>query len=478
MVISDESLTIIGIAFSLFEIAGILAAIEAIMHARTSQGAIAWAISLITFPYLALPCFWLFGRSKFEGYIDARRVGNLKIAHIGLHLSGYLPQNNNERIDISHLEILENLAKMPFTCHNRAEILIDGKATFESILKEIESARTYILVQFYIIRSDKIGTELKRKLVRKSEQGVKIYILYDEIGSYKLSAKYIRELRHAGCDMYPFNTTKGRRYKFHLNFRNHRKIVIIDGRIGYVGGVNVGDEYIEGSPELGKWRDTHVRVEGPAVQCVQLSFLEDWYWATNSIPELNWIPQRAIGGNKKVLVVPTGPADDYETCNLLFVHAINSARRRLWIATPYFVPDPQVIVALQLAGLRGVDVRIILPEKVDRFLVYLSSFAYIKDTEGFGVKFYRYRPGFLHQKVMLIDNDIATVGTANLDNRSFRLNFEMILLFADTSFAKEIEKMLIDDMANCRKYTIEDLESRSFLFQLAVSTARLMAPLQ
>jgi cardiolipin synthase len=232
------------------------------------------------------------------------------------------------------------------------------------------------------------------------------------------------------------------------------------------------------NPKIGPWRDTHVKVQGPAVQCVQLSFLEDWYWATHQVPEMDWTPQPAPTGDLPVLALSTGPADDLETCGLFFVHAIHSARRRIWIASPYFVPDRQVISALQLAALRGVDVRIILPQNPDHLLVYLSSFSYVAKTAPAGVKFYRYERGFMHHKIMIVDDRAATVGTANLDNRSFRINFEITLLFADRDFNRRVTRMLVDDLGRCKPALASDLHNRPIWFKIAVRVARLMAPIQ
>ena len=214
----------------------------------------------------------------------------------------------------------------------------------------------------------------------------------------------------AGIATSAFHTTKGKTNRFQLNFRNHRKIVVVDGKIAYLGGHNVGDEYLGKHPKFGAWRDTHVRIEGPAVQFIQFSFVEDWYWATKGIPELNWEPCKAADGGEDTLVIASGPADSLETCGLMFVQAINQARERVWIASPYFVPERGIMAALKLAVLRGVDVRIMLPGKADHKLVYWSSFSFISEAEPVGVKFYRYKEGFMHQKVVLVDDDFANIG--------------------------------------------------------------------
>jgi cardiolipin synthase len=465
-------------------IAGALTSVQAVMSTRTSQGAIAWAVSLNACPYVAVPAYWVFGRSKFDGYAMIEHKGfmedseALERARRILEDEGMLfePTTADEK---SHVKLLENLARLPITRQNSAELLIDGKATFDAIIEGISEARDYVLVEFYIIRDDGLGQRLKAALVERANAGVRVYVLYDELGSKDLPSSYTNELRDAGAEVHPFNTTQGAGNRFRLNFRNHRKIVVIDGEVAYVGGLNVGDEYLGlGDPKLSPWRDTHVGMRGPVVQCVQVPFVEDWNWATGTTLSLNWKPQKAPEGNALALCLPTGPADVLEHGTLWFLHAINSAQNRLWIVSPYFVPDEQLMSALQLAALRGVDVRILIPENPDQQLVYLSSFSYLEEAEAAGIQIYRYKPGFLHQKVALIDDRWAVVGTANLDNRSMRLNFEITMLFEDKEFAREVESMLEDDFSRSRLVSASEYTGRSLLFRLSVRVARLMAPVQ
>jgi cardiolipin synthase len=470
-------LEIIGIVAVLCHVAGIVAAVHAAITARTSQGAIAWALCLALAPYFALPAYAVFGRGKFVGYVKARRAGDSQIDHLARALEKKMRvfRNRDEDVDPTYYG-LEQLAKIPFTSHNDVRLLIDGHEAFAAMFAGIDAARDYIIVQFYIIADDHVGRDLKARLMRKARDGVRVYVLYDEIGSYYLPKAYRRELIEAGALILPFRTSKGLRNRFQINFRNHRKIVIIDGITAFVGGMNVADAYLGEHPTLGKWRDTHAEVSGPVVQGIQFAFLEDWFWATGDIPELDWTPRPAANGNRNALVLATGPADTLEACGMFFVHAINTARTRVWIASPYFVPDLSQIYALQLAALRGVDVRVMLPERPDHLLVYLSSFSYIAETEATGVKFYRYEPGFLHQKVILVDDNFAAVGTANFDNRSIRLNFELMLLVASRSFAAEVARMLENDLAHCRQVSSDELMTHGLPFRLAVRLARLMAP--
>jgi cardiolipin synthase len=472
-------LELIGLAAFFCHLAGIAAAVHAVMTARTSQGAISWALCLILFPYITLPAYAVFGRGKFQGYVKARRAGDSQIDHLAraLEKKMRLFRVRDEELDAKYVA-LEELAEMPFTSHNDGTLLVNGREAFAAMFQGIESAREYILVQFYIIRDDKLGNEFKSLLEKKALEGVRVYLLYDEIGCYYLPRAYRRALAEAGVVIRPFRTSKGIRNRFQINFRNHRKIVLIDGHTAYVGGLNVGDEYLGKHPKFGPWRDTHVGVKGPCVQAIQFAFLEDWFWATGDVPQLEWTPHPAPKDNETALVLATDPSDLVETCGLFFMHVINSARQRIWIASPYFVPDSSLIYSLQLAGLRGVDVRIMLPERPDHLLVFLSAFSYIAETESAGVKFYRYQPGFMHHKVILVDDDLASVGTANFDNRSIRLNFEMTLVFADKSFAATVCEMLEKDFAECRLATSEEIARKPFWFHFAVRLARLMAPIQ
>ncbi len=470
----------IAMIVTLFYILGLISSINAVMTARTSQGAIAWVVSLITFPFIAVPAYWVFGNSRFNGYVKARHSSHTKVQNglaktlVGLE-SYRLPESKISTAGAA----AEKLADLPYLQGNHVQLLVDGRATFDSILEGIDSATSYILFQFYIVHDDEIGREIKEHLVSKSKEGVKIHFLYDEIGSLDLSDSYKDDLRNAGIEVYSFHTQKGPGNRFQLNFRNHRKIVVVDGKTAWIGGLNVGDEYLGRDPKVGNWRDTHMKITGPAAIAVQVSFVEDWHWSTGKIvPEIVWAPTPSTEGNSNVLIVPSGPADELETATLMFLHTINSAKERIWIATPYFVPDDAIVAALQLAGLRGVDVRILIPDKADNLLVNLSFYTYLDDASRTGVRFFRYTDGFLHEKVMLIDHDAATVGTANFDNRSFRLNFEITGLVSDPAFAAEIEEMFINDFANAREMTKADTDKHSFWFRLITRLARLTSPVQ
>ena len=462
---------------------GALTSVRAVMSTRTSQGAIAWAVSLNTFPYAAVPAYWGLGQSKFDGYdllrrneqidnSEAAQTAAARLKNEGLLLEPKTPEQ------VSHVRILDSLSRLPITDGNSAKLLVDGQETFDAIIEGIAAAEDYVLFQFYILRDDGLGQRCKEAFLKKAAEGVSVYVLYDELGSKDLSSEYINELRDAGVDIYPFNTTQGKGNRFRLNFRNHRKIVVVDGKVAWVGGHNVGDEYLGKDPVLSPWRDTHVELRGPVVQCIQAPFVEDWNWATKEMPELNWEPQKAENGEVIAACLPTGPADDLETGTLFFLHAINSATKRLWIVSPYFIPDEQLMSALQLASLRGVDVRILIPQNPDHLHVYLSGMSYLEEAEEAGIKIFRYQPGFLHQKVWLIDDDTSLIGTANLDNRSMRLNFEVTMMLVNNAFANEVESMLNADFAKSEIAPATEYTESSLPYRFLIRVCRLLAPVQ
>ncbi len=469
-------LHLIGIV--LLYAASIACIVHAIMDTRTSQGAIAWVIGLVSFPILALPLYLIFGRRKFVGYVQARRLKTNQLHRLE-ELGHILCPHEHHRPEagLGTFETLETLAQMPFTRGNGVRLLVDGDATFTAIFEAIDRAERYVLVQFYIFRDDDLGTRFAEHLRQAVARGVDVHLLYDEIGSSKTPAEFFKSLRAAGIAVASFNSDRSRPYRRQINFRNHRKIVVVDSRVAFVGGHNVGDEYLGLDPKFGRWRDTHVAVTGPVVEACQVSFYEDWYWSQGARLKLDWTFESAGQENRTALVLPTGPADHLESGSLLFTQLINSAKKRLWIVSPYYVPDSAIVSALQLAALRGVDVRVIIPDKVDHRVVWLAAFSYFKEAGESGIQFYRYTGGFLHQKVILVDDMLAGVGTANLDNRSLRLNFEITVLFVDEDFAGQVEAMLLQDLKDCRPYEDEELIRKGWIFRFLVRAARLAAPI-
>lgn len=465
---------VIAVTIVVFHLAGIAHAIHALMKTRTSQGTIAWIMSLLFLPYIAVPLYWFLGRDRFTGYVRARRSINRKLgtkaANFYDRLHPYEIKNQDPFIVAT-----ETLAGLPALRGNRLDLFTDGKKTFDALFASIESAKTYVLINYYIMKHDAIGDALQKILVAKARQGVKVLLLFDEVGSKKLPRKFLREMREAGVEFHPFGINRFWWSRFQYNFRNHRKIVIVDGREAYIGGLNVADEYLGWHPQLGFWRDTHMRITGPAVLAIQLVFFEDWFWASGNVPdcpaELNEQPEQQV-----LLVLPTGPADIFDSWQLFIVQACNHARERLWIASPYFVPDNGVTSALQAAALRGVDVRLLIPDKADSRMVNWAAYSYYEQILPAGVKIYRYTKGFLHQKVLMSD-DYVTVGTGNLDNRSFRLNFEITGVTNDPLFSRQVQEMLSKDFLDAELSTLADYETKPWYFKAACRASRLLSPI-
>ncbi|WP_024694089.1 cardiolipin synthase [Pseudomonas syringae] len=469
-----------GYVLGFIHLLGTGAAIHALLTVRTSQGAIAWAMPLLFIPYFTLIPYLVFGRSSFDAYIKARREANreMRVAIGSLNWRPWIEEAVAARRSDAYasLRAMPKLGHMPALANNKVRLLINGDATFGAIFEAIREARQTILIQFFIIHDDALGRQLQTLLLEKAAQGVAIFVLYDRIGSHALPSAYSEKLRAGGVQIKAFATHAGWLNRFQINFRNHRKIVVVDGLKGYMGGHNVGDEYMGLKPPLAPWRDTHVEVIGPVVACLQESFAEDWFWATRELPPLS-LPETFPEDGVLCQLLASGPADAQETCSLFFVEAIHAAEERVWITSPYFIPDEAVSAALRLAVLRGVDVRLLLPSRPDHYVVYAASSLYAFEAVRAGVRVFRYTPGFLHQKVVLVDNEITAIGSANLDNRSFRLNFELMLLTVDPDFSNQVEAMLNADFALAREISIQESRETRRLHQLGMRVARLISPI-
>lgn len=448
----------------LLHLLGMLAAMHAVMHTRTPQGAIGWTLGLLLLPYVTLLPYLYLGSSRFRGY---------RIRHLQPHPSatGVAPSADPACARYASISALQG---RPFRSGHRLRLLIDGAAAFDAMLAAMAAAEHCLLVQFFIIHDDALGRRLQQVLLDRAAAGVRVYVLFDGIGSHALPQRYVDELRGGGVAIHRFATHRWRN-RLQLNFRNHRKIVVVDGARGFVGGLNVGDEYLGLKPPLAPWRDTQLELRGPAVADLQQLFAEDWRWITGASPPLP--PAPPADGDASALVVASGPADPQETGSLFFTAAINAARQRVWLSTPYFVPDHAVRAALQLAVLRGVDVRILIPSRPDHRTVFLASTLHAYTAVRAGIRVFRYQPGFLHQKALLIDRDTAAIGSLNLDSRSFRLNFEVAALAVDHAFAAEVAAMLNADFERAKAIDEREYRDTPYLGRVAMHVARLFDPL-
>ena len=473
---------------ALLELLGLISAVHAVLRGRTPQGTIAWVISLLAMPVLSVPIYWVFGRSKFNGYLDAWRDQSLNLAdELEMIYQGIKPYLVNRPADFPDYAAVGRVSQSLLLRGNRVELLVDGAATYASLYQGIEQAKSYVLFQFYILRADISGNRFKDLLVKKAQQGLAIYIMYDELGSAALMQEWLSELREAGIRVVPFNTRQGLQNRFQLNFRNHRKNVVVDGVVCWMGGLNIGDDYLGKNRKLTPWRDTHIRIDGPAALVAQSIFWSDWHWADKTfLRGLSWTPRPAVAVDalagvdtpcsQEVLVFGSGPADKLETASLFFTNAINGSRARIWIATPYFIPDEATMAALRLAVLKGIDVRIITPEVNDNRLIANAANVYLGELSQLGARIFFYQRGFMHQKVMLVDDSLSIVGTVNFDNRSFRLNFEISAAVFDCGFGGELEAMLLRDLSNSIERVDYDLGAQPLWRQLKARGADLLAP--
>lgn len=465
--------TFLAVCLVLLELTALVMAWRAVKYSRTSQGSVGWVVFLIAAPYIAVPAYLFLGHHKFQHYVTGRRDSEGIIERIQEVREALKP----EVPPIFPTKALEAISDLPVTRGNAMELLIDGEETFEAILAALDAAQTYVLVQFYIIHDDALGKRLQRHLVAAAARGVTVRVLYDPIGSHKLSYGYRQKLRDKGIQIVEPSQMRVPKNRFQLNFRNHRKTVVIDGTTAFTGGLNVGDEYLGLNPKFGNWRDTHVRLKGPVVSQLQLIFAEDWHWTTeeNLLMDLNWKSgwaEEDMAG----LVVPTGPGDKQETGAMFFFSALANAKERVWIASPYFVPDVHVLTAIKHAALKGVDVRILVPDNIDHKTVWLAAFAYFDEVREAGAQIWRYTDGFMHQKVVLVDDSMAAVGTANMDNRSFVLNFETMAVMFDPRAADDLEDLFKTDFA--KSFLLDKtLNEQPLRIQIGAPITRLFAPL-
>ncbi|MGO4370739.1 cardiolipin synthase [Paenibacillus sp. MCAF20] len=366
------------------------------------------------------------------------------------------------------------------TNNNAVEIFTDGNRKFDALLHDIEGAQHHIHLVYYIVRDDELGRKLVKALAVKAAEGVEVRFLYDHIGSSNLPRRFFSELRAAGGKEAAFFPSRIPYVNMKINYRNHRKLAIIDGAIGYIGGFNIGDEYLGLNAHFGEWRDTHLRVEGNAVLQMQAQFLMDWNLAASGKIELdkNYFPYREERvGHIDMQLVASGPDTEYQQIKDAYIKMIYAAKKTICLQTPYFVPDESLMTALKIAALSGVEVRIMLPRKRDHFFVYWATHSYLGELLAGGVKVFMYEKGFLHAKTLVIDGKIASVGTANLDIRSFKLNFEMNAFLYNTQTAAKLQRIFEQDIEYCQQLTKELYMSRPLMNKFKESVSRLLSPI-
>lgn len=365
---------------------------------------------------------------------------------------------------------------------NRVRIIGDGKQLFHEMIEDIERAQSSVHIEFYTFYNDKIGQQIRNLLVRKAKSGVEVRVIYDPFGSLGTYRSFFKPLLEAGGYAEPF-LARSALVDFRLNFRDHRKIVVVDGKIGYVGGFNIGDQYLSRDPKFGYWRDTHLRITGSGVFGLQGRFVLDWNATANQgqLPadriEPRYFPLTRVKGDTNMQIVSSGPDSEMQQIKMGYIKLIQSAKQRVWIQTPYLIPDDSVMDALRIAAMSGVDVRIMIPNKPDHPFVYHATQFFAHELARIGVKIYYYDRGFMHSKTMVVDDRIASVGSANLDYRSFKLNFEVNAFLYDEKLAVQLAALFEQDMRVSRLITAEMFDQQSLYLRFKQSFCRLLSPI-
>jgi len=436
---------------------------------------LAWLLAIFTIPVAGALLYILFGRNRRKSKMFSQK-----------HQTAPNDQFKNEdcRPEISAnkekiTSLISNTSKCPVTCYNHLELLKDGRNTFESIFNALEEAKEHIHLQYYIFEDGLLADKLLEVFERKVAENVTIRLLYDGIGSYSLSKKYLKKLKGIGVETAQFLPFKFGRFLSSLNYRNHRKIIVIDNKIGFTGGINISDKYLKGDPAQGKWHDSHLKIEGEAVDFLNRTFVTDWFLASVKKVDLNTLKiYRTQKKYTSLQIVPSSPDDDFDVMEQVYFSIINSAEKYLYIVNPYIIPNHAILQALITAALSGVDVKILMSSSTDIKLVDWCVRAYFESYLKAGIKIYLYEEGFLHSKVMLCDDEIASIGTANLDNRSLQQNYEAQVFVYDNELCR---KMKSDFLSDCDKSTLlsdyEKFKSRSWGKKLIEGFAKLLSPL-
>ncbi|MCK9443282.1 MAG: cardiolipin synthase [Tissierellaceae bacterium] len=366
-----------------------------------------------------------------------------------------------------------------FTQDNQIELYFEGNDKFNALIDSIRRAKSYIHLQYYIFKSDELGKKIIDELCIKAREGIEVKLLVDGMGGRRLTQKSMRKLKEAGGEVAIFFPAVIPFISLRINYRNHRKICIIDGKEGFVGGFNVGDEYIGLSKKFGYWRDTHIKLRGSAISSLQWRFFLDWRFATGT--EITrcqtYLANEDELGSTGVQIVSSGPDSKWPSIKNGYLKMISNAKEKVYIQTPYFIPDDSIFEALRLAGLSRLDVRVMIPCKPDHPFVYWASMSYIGELLRSGVRFYTYEKGFLHSKAVIMDDFVSSVGTANLDIRSFKLNFEVNAFIYDEGINMKITERFLEDLQYCKEITIEEHEKRSKIVRIKESVSRLLSPI-
>ncbi len=461
-------------------------AIMVVREKRDPAKTSTWVLILIALPIAGLIFYIFFGqyhrKEKIfnrKGLRDLQQIERISRSQIiKLHVQK-LDQSNQITDNLNIITLLLNNSKALLTEFNEVEILQNGKDAFSSIIDALNTAESSIHIEFYIVSDDVIGNRIKDILIAKAKAGVEVRLVFDDVGSWSLPKKFIKSLTESGVQVYPFMEVKFPLFTSKVNYRNHRKIIVVDGKVGFIGGMNIADRYIVGSKELGPWRDTMLKLKGDAVNSLQVIFLVDWYFVTGQdISDRKiYFPKHDIATHHPIQITACGPDSDWASIMQAFFLAITKAKHHIYVASPYFIPNESILTALKTASLSGVDVRIMLPGKSDSTVVYWSSLSYISELIEAGIKVYLYQNGFNHSKILMIDTSFSSVGSANMDIRSFEDNFEVAAIIYDKQITSQLEESFLNDLSKSMFVTADEWELRSRKNNLKESVARLFSPL-
>lgn len=493
---------IVGILFLSYLIisylAGAAVSMTIILENRDPAKTVTWLLIFILLPGVGLLIYAVFGKNirKRKLFKTQKLASNIKEEKLFENLEEIKELVKLERVSINQDDLLDdteedyakkrvinlllNTGMFPFTTNNKVDVFENGIEKFDKLIEDIKTAKDHIHLEYFIIKDSEIGRKIKNLLIEKANEGVKIRILYDDVGCWRFwfHRGFFKDMKSYGIEIVPFLPAKFPIIGGKLNYRNHRKIVVIDGKIGYTGGINIGDEYLGKNKKFGYWRDTHIRIEGSSVYMLQMIFLIDWYYTTREvIIKKKYFPKMDYIGNSMIQVVASGPDSDWEAIHYAYFSAICQAKKRVYIETPYFIPDESILRALKSAALSGVDVRIIFPKIADHKMVNNASYSYFGDILKSGGKVYLYNKGFIHSKVIIIDDKIASTGSANMDLRSFMLNFEINAFIYDKNVIQTMTEDFFEDIKNSKQINIEEFESRNIIKKIKESVSRLFSPI-
>jgi len=465
-------------------IVAISAVITVVLKNINPTKTLSYIIVLVFFPFLGILVYYLFGQEYRKNKIfNRKRVLNQKtIQSINneLELNGKDIRRVDDYLDhkVKLVKLLYSNKNSPLTLCNNIEILKNANKKFDALLKDLNQAKNHIHLEYYIITNGNIGTKILDVLCAKAKEGVTVRLTYDDVGS-NLSSSMKRKLHDSGVQHFPFMPVLFSRFTGKMNYRNHRKIAIIDGEIAYLGGVNISDEYVNNENDILYWRDTHLRIKGEAVKSLQINFFTTWDFVSNEKLKIDvsYFPKVLCNNNVAVQIAASGPDTDWANIMEAIFTAITSAVDYVYITTPYFVPNIQIVTALQVASRSGVDVRLIIPKKSDSWTVKHATNSYLESLFDADIKVYSYTKGFIHAKTMVVDDIFSTIGTSNMDYRSFNINFEVNAFIYDIENSKILKEHFLEDLKDCELVNKDRWENRPKFEKFKESYCRLWSPL-